>query len=83
MEVLFGTSSDSRHPAEHAVDGKPNTFWSTTGMFPQELVLSLGGSDQPLKRVSVTACDGADLLYALEGEERFIFHKSSSLNISF
>ncbi|KAM8931192.1 intraflagellar transport protein 25 homolog [Pelodytes ibericus] len=41
--VTLATSSDERHPAEHIVDGNPETFWTTTGMFPQEFIISLNG----------------------------------------
>ncbi len=32
---------DDRFPPENILDGKDATFWMTTGMFPQECVLSL------------------------------------------
>uniref|UniRef100_A0A8C5R651 Intraflagellar transport protein 25 homolog n=1 Tax=Leptobrachium leishanense TaxID=445787 RepID=A0A8C5R651_9ANUR len=41
--VILATSSDERHPAEHIMDGNPETFWTTTGMFPQEFIISLSG----------------------------------------
>ncbi|KAM4721138.1 intraflagellar transport protein 25 homolog [Rhinophrynus dorsalis] len=42
-QVTLATSSDERHPAENIVDGNPDTFWTSTGMFPQEFVISLSG----------------------------------------
>lgn len=36
------TSWDPQHPQERIIDGKESTFWSTTGMFPQEVVITLG-----------------------------------------
>ncbi|XP_053324938.1 intraflagellar transport protein 25 homolog [Spea bombifrons] len=39
--VTLATSSDERHPAEHILDGDPETFWTSTGMFPQEFIISL------------------------------------------
>ncbi|XP_075040131.1 intraflagellar transport protein 25 homolog [Mixophyes fleayi] len=41
--VALVTSSDERHPAEHIIDGNPETFWTTTGMFPQEFIISMSG----------------------------------------
>lgn len=41
--VALATSSDERHPAEHIIDGNPETFWTTTGTFPQEFIISLNG----------------------------------------
>ncbi|XP_073419829.1 intraflagellar transport protein 25 homolog isoform X2 [Dendrobates tinctorius] len=41
--VSLATSSDERHPAERMIDGNPETFWTTTGMFPQEFIISMNG----------------------------------------
>ena len=38
-EVILCTSSDERYPPSNAVDGKPSTFFITTGNYPQELIL--------------------------------------------
>ncbi|GFO13382.1 intraflagellar transport 25-like protein [Plakobranchus ocellatus] len=37
--IALATSSDDKHPPENMIDGKTDTFWSTTGMFPQEFVI--------------------------------------------
>jgi heat shock protein beta-11 len=39
--VAMATSTDSAHPPQSVNDGSEQTFWSTTGLFPQELVLEL------------------------------------------
>ncbi|KAM4022628.1 intraflagellar transport protein 25 homolog [Anomaloglossus baeobatrachus] len=41
--VSLATSSDERHSAESIIDGNPETFWTTTGMFPQEFIISMNG----------------------------------------
>ncbi|XP_015422444.1 PREDICTED: intraflagellar transport protein 25 homolog isoform X2 [Myotis davidii] len=38
-EVILATSSDEKHPPENIIDGNPETFWTTTGMFPQEFII--------------------------------------------
>ncbi|XP_053431206.1 intraflagellar transport protein 25 homolog [Nycticebus coucang] len=38
-EVILATSSDEKHPPESIIDGNPETFWTTTGMFPQEFII--------------------------------------------
>uniref|UniRef100_A0A673TIV2 Heat shock protein family B (small) member 11 n=1 Tax=Suricata suricatta TaxID=37032 RepID=A0A673TIV2_SURSU len=38
-EVILATSSDEKHPPENMIDGNAETFWTTTGMFPQEFIL--------------------------------------------
>ncbi|XP_069088743.1 intraflagellar transport protein 25 homolog isoform X2 [Pleurodeles waltl] len=42
-KVVLATSSDEKHPPEHIIDGNSGTFWTTTGMFPQEFIISLKG----------------------------------------
>ncbi|KAM9542383.1 intraflagellar transport protein 25 homolog isoform 1-T3 [Guaruba guarouba] len=37
--LVLATSSDEQHPAESVVDGSSETFWTTTGMFPQEFIV--------------------------------------------
>ncbi|XP_059162858.1 intraflagellar transport protein 25 homolog [Physella acuta] len=37
--IALATSSDDKHPPENIIDGNSETFWSTTGMFPQEVVI--------------------------------------------
>eukprot|EP00669_Euglena_mutabilis_P011525 TRINITY_DN6150_c0_g1_i1.p3 TRINITY_DN6150_c0_g1~~TRINITY_DN6150_c0_g1_i1.p3 ORF type:complete len:146 (+),score=53.85 TRINITY_DN6150_c0_g1_i1:91-528(+) len=43
LEVLYHTGSDPRHPPALMVDGGERSFWVTTGMFPQEVLLGLKG----------------------------------------
>ncbi|XP_003220364.1 intraflagellar transport protein 25 homolog [Anolis carolinensis] len=40
-EVVLATSSDEKFPPENIIDGRSDTFWATTGMFPQEFIISL------------------------------------------
>ncbi|XP_042322057.1 intraflagellar transport protein 25 homolog isoform X1 [Sceloporus undulatus] len=40
-EVVLATSSDEKYPPENITDGRSETFWTTTGMFPQEFIISL------------------------------------------
>jgi heat shock protein beta-11 len=44
MEIVFATSSDARHPPDHILDGKESTFWCSTGMYPQELVIAFSAT---------------------------------------
>ncbi|XP_006002611.1 intraflagellar transport protein 25 homolog [Latimeria chalumnae] len=39
-KVVLATSSDEKYPPENIIDGQPETFWTTTGMFPQEFIIS-------------------------------------------
>ncbi|KAG8461526.1 hypothetical protein KFE25_001130 [Diacronema lutheri] len=64
-QALIATSWDQAHPPEHAIDGDDATFWVTTGMFPQELVVTLPASSAVarvmlrsvgIRRISIHAC---------------------------
>uniref|UniRef100_A0A8D0HD40 Intraflagellar transport protein 25 homolog n=1 Tax=Sphenodon punctatus TaxID=8508 RepID=A0A8D0HD40_SPHPU len=39
-EVVLATSCDEKYPPENIIDGNSETFWTTTGMFPQEFIIS-------------------------------------------
>ncbi|KAI7813025.1 intraflagellar transport protein 25 homolog [Triplophysa rosa] len=38
-QVVLATSSDENYPAENIIDGKTETFWISTGLFPQEFII--------------------------------------------
>lgn len=39
-QVVTASSWDPRHPPDSILDGTEATFWTSTGMFPQELVIT-------------------------------------------
>jgi len=38
--IALATSHDENYPPENIIDGSLDTFWPTTGMFPQEFIIS-------------------------------------------
>jgi len=38
--ISLASSSDPSYPPDNILDGKPETFWLTTGMFPQEFIVT-------------------------------------------
>ena len=55
MEVIFASSYDEKHPPENIFDNNKKTFFSSTGMFPQEICVQF----DPFKivnNVSLTGC---------------------------
>ncbi len=56
----MGSCMDDRYPAENMLDGKDNTFWITTGMFPQEFVVAMAKPVQ-VSQIVVLALNGAAL----------------------
>lgn len=39
--VMMATANDDNHPSENVLDGKDDTFWTTTGLFPHEVIIKL------------------------------------------
>ncbi len=44
-EVVLATSNDERYPARNILEQQNETFWISTGMFPQEVMLRLNLDD--------------------------------------
>jgi heat shock protein beta-11 len=40
--VSLATAHDERFPPENIIDGKTETFWMSTGLFPQEFIITFG-----------------------------------------
>ena len=66
-QVICSTSFDALHPPELVIDGSDHTFWSSTGMFPQEFIVKLGSTAQVtrvktlttnVKSLTVERCEG-------------------------
>lgn len=67
MRVVMATCSDERHPPEHALDEDDATFWVTTGMYPQEIVVRLDQAREVnrlrtlttnVRKLALECCDG-------------------------
>jgi len=41
-QVLLVSSLDGAHPGENVIDGSDRTYWLSTGLYPQEILLELG-----------------------------------------
>jgi len=41
-KVLMTTSLDEQHPPDNIIDGDDLTYWISTGLYPQEILLELG-----------------------------------------
>ncbi|XP_063795701.1 intraflagellar transport protein 25 homolog isoform X2 [Pseudophryne corroboree] len=62
--VALATSSDDRHRAQHIIDGNPETFWTTTGMFPQEFIISMSS----LQKIGKITMESSLNLEHMEGQ---------------
>ncbi|EAY13901.1 LOC51668 protein, putative [Trichomonas vaginalis G3] len=64
LELFYATSMDVDHPASNVVDADETTFWTTTGLFPQECVLKFKTPAQIIRVTTITGKVKAISLYA-------------------
>lgn len=66
--ILSASSFDIKHPPSSVIDGEYNSFWLTTGSFPQEIVVQLGEVSQikgieiissGIRKVEISKCESA------------------------
>ncbi|XP_048859477.1 intraflagellar transport protein 25 homolog [Brienomyrus brachyistius] len=41
-QIVLASSSDENYPPENIINGNTETFWISTGMFPQEFIVRFG-----------------------------------------
>ena len=65
-EVIFSTSYDDKYPPNNILDSSNSIFWTSTGLYPQEIVLSMPQSKVineiiikgvNIKKVSIETCE--------------------------
>ena len=57
MELIFASSYDEKHPPENIFDNNKKTFFSSTGMFPQEICIQF----EPFKIVNNVSITGSGI----------------------
>ncbi|XP_076441341.1 intraflagellar transport protein 25 homolog [Babylonia areolata] len=60
-QIILSTSSDDAHPPEDMIDGKEETFWTTTGLFPQEVVIRFQALTS-INKVQLACCNVKDVV---------------------
>ena len=77
MEVIFSSSYDEKHPPENIFDNSKKTFFSSTGMYPQEICVQF----EPFKivtNVSITSYGIKKIvIYTCENDSAVNFIKQS------
>lgn len=63
-QVLMVSSLDEGHPGNNVIDGSEHTFWISTGLYPQEILIRLG---QPSRVSSVRLSSTAVRSVRIEG----------------
>jgi hypothetical protein len=84
--IVMATSVDERFPPENIIDGAESfgaeaigTFWMTTGMFPQELVVALANPVQ-VSQIVIMMLNG-EWEWTRRGPCRFARRVSRALQI--
>ena len=65
-EIIFSSSYDEKHPPENILNPSKDKFFTSTGMFPQEIciqfdtvkpVKSVGVISHGIKKISIQTCE--------------------------
>lgn len=67
-KVFMVSSLDPAHPGENIIDGNDSTFWISTGLYPQEILLELGQSAK-VSSVSLSSTRVRSILIEGWGQE--------------
>lgn len=54
-DVVLSTCNDERYPAANILDGKNNSYFVTTGLFPHEIILGVKGGSANIGRIVLTS----------------------------
>mmetsp|Transcript_56182 Transcript_56182/g.64463 ORF Transcript_56182/g.64463 Transcript_56182/m.64463 type:complete len:144 (+) Transcript_56182:100-531(+) len=54
-EIVLSTCNDERFPATCILDGKPNTFFVTSGLFPHEIIIGMKGGSASISRILLSS----------------------------
>ncbi|KAG8199371.1 hypothetical protein JTE90_011831 [Oedothorax gibbosus] len=59
-QVVMASSNDAKFPPQNILDGKSDTFWTTTGLYPQTFVLTLSEAAD-VKTITIQSYNIKDL----------------------
>ena len=82
MEVIFSSSYDEKNPPENIFDSSKKSFFSSTGMFPQEINIQF----EPFKIVNSVSLTGYGIkkvaIHTCENDSAVKFIKQAEQNVS-
>ena len=88
MEVIFASSYDEKHPPENIFDNNKKTFFSSTGMFPQEICIqfdpfkivnNVSLTRYGIKKIAIHTCEKDSAVNFIKQAEQANIPKSSGL----
>ena len=81
MDMFYATSLDSEHPPTNIVDNDETTFWMTTGLFPQEVVLQFKNPAQITRITTITGKVKNMIAYAATNKDLTDWAEIDSTNL--
>ena len=88
MEIIFASSYDEKHPPENIFDNNKKTFFSSTGMFPQEIcvqfdpfkiVNNVSLTGYGIKKIAIHTCENDSAVNFIKQIEQNNVPKSNGL----
>lgn len=89
-EVIFSSSFDDKHTTENILNPDKKLFWTSTGLFPQELFIQLQSEKQlasvsisayGIKKLSIESCENDSAVnFVKQGETSDLPHKEGKLH---
>ena len=81
MDMFYATSLDSEHPPSNMIDNDETTFWMTTGLFPQEIVLQFKNPAQITRITTLTGKVKNMVTYAATNKDLTEWAEIDSTNL--
>ena len=88
-EVIFATSFDDKYSPSNILNNSPTQFWTSTGLYPQELFISLDKESQinavnivsyNIKKILVETCENDSAVnYVRQSEQSEVPQKDGKL----
>ncbi|KAJ3287051.1 Heat shock protein beta-11 [Rhizoclosmatium sp. JEL0117] len=69
LRISMVTSADARFPAENMLDGTTKSFWASTGLYPQEFIVTLP-SLHVIKKITIWSMKVAGWTISRSGSEK-------------
>ena len=89
-EVIFSSSYDEKHPPENIFEPSKKTFFSSTGMFPQEICIqfepikvvnSVNITSYGIKKIAIHSCENDSAHFTKQNEQSKIPNSNGIQNI--
>ena len=81
LDLFYATSLDSEHPPMNVVDNDETTFWATTGLFPQEIVMQFKNPAQITRVTTITGKVKSMIAYAASNKDMTEWVEIDSTNL--